>query len=227
MQPRGYCSRRTFQNFGSLGITHLLEIAQYDHLPVLRWQSFQGFLQTCKQVRSGQVRQQVRRARQHRLVPFRRILGEWFVEPAPTHSAAREIPRYAKQISGHRTLCGVVTLRIADQLHEYILRDVFRRRVVAAHMPGEPENGSLILLVESAKSSLVPLRELPVQILVTTIRFFHGAGRGNHLGSYSSLHWTPKTIQYLLWPREITARGLRFPSVWSRRRSLACPKRKL
>src|SRR5258706_7777129 len=197
MQARGYRSRRTFQNFGSLGITHLLEIAQNDHLPVLLWQNFQGFLQTCKQVRSGQVRQQVCRARQYGLIPFRPIFGERFVEPAPIHSPAREIPRNAKQIPRHRTLRGIVTLRIADQLHEYFLRDVFRRGIVAAHMPGEPENGSLILLVESAKSSLVPLRELPVQIPVT-IRFFHRAGRGIHLGSYSSLHWTRKTIQYLL-----------------------------
>jgi hypothetical protein len=44
MQARGYCSRRAFKNFGGLGITHLLEIAQNDHLPVLLWQNFQGFL---------------------------------------------------------------------------------------------------------------------------------------------------------------------------------------
>src|SRR5258708_637132 len=65
-------------------------------------------------------------------------------------------------------------------------------------MPGKPENGSLILLVESAKGSLVPLRELTVEILVITVRFFHGSGRGIQLSSYSSLRSTRKTIQYLL-----------------------------
>ena len=99
--------------------------------------------------------------------------------PASVQPAPGKISRDAKQISGDRSLRGVIILRIVDQQHEYFLRHVLSRCAVAAHVPREPKDTLLIPFIKSAEGFLSSFHELAVQFPVRVQRIFHRSGRAH------------------------------------------------
>ena len=165
MQPRSHGSGRTLQQRRRIGIAHLFQITQRNHLAVCSGRAstaLRRYSSSSELLRSERTSRSLVN-RRIRLQPF---LFNRQIQPRTLHHAPRQVARNPEQITAQRPFFRLISFRVSDQQHENFLRYFFGGSGIPAHMQRKPIKRSLVALIERAEGRLIPFAELPQQFLV-------------------------------------------------------------
>lgn len=161
MEARPDRADGTIEDFSSLLIRHLVQIAEHDRLPIVAWKREDELPQARDRLLPGESIERVIRP----LYPPRwlgmflapRLFGERNPPPLPLHSTPDEMARDPIEISDEGTPCPVEPSAVLrpPQDQKDLLCQILCQRLLPAHPQKKPINPPLVLAIEREKGLIV------------------------------------------------------------------------